>query len=72
MLQNADDNNYTRVQTAVQTANEEPYISFRVYHDMLVVECNEDGFTEENLRAICDIGKSSKQGAQGYLDRQSH
>lgn len=49
MLQNADDNNYTRVQTAVQTANEEPYISFRVYHDMLVVECNEDGFTEEKL-----------------------
>jgi hypothetical protein len=63
MLQNADDNNYTRV----QAANEEPYVSFRVYHDVLVVECNEDGFTEENLRAICDIGKSSKQGAQGYI-----
>jgi hypothetical protein len=63
MLQNADDNNYTRV----QAANEEPYISFRVYHDVLVVDCNEDGFTEENLRAICDIGKSSKQGAQGYI-----
>lgn len=34
---------------------------------MLVVECNEDGFTEENLKAICDIGKSSKHGAQGYI-----
>lgn len=31
------------------------------------MECNEDGFNEANLRAICDIGKSSKQGAQGYI-----
>lgn len=63
MLQNADDNNYTRV----QAANEEPYVSFQVYHDVLLVECNEDGFTEENLRAICAVGESSKQGAQGYI-----
>lgn len=31
-----------------------------------MVECNEDGFTRENLVAICSIGKSSKSGAQGY------
>jgi hypothetical protein len=31
------------------------------------MECNEDGFTEENIRAISNIGKSSKQGAQGYI-----
>lgn len=31
------------------------------------MECNEDGFNEANLRAICDVGKSSKQGAQGYI-----
>ncbi|KAF9762846.1 hypothetical protein IL306_003314 [Fusarium sp. DS 682] len=38
-----------------------------MFSDKLVVECNEDGFTEENLYAICDIGKSSKQGAQGFI-----
>jgi hypothetical protein len=38
-----------------------------VHPDRLVVECNEDGFTEENVRAICAIGKSSKHGAQGYI-----
>ncbi|KAN0122902.1 hypothetical protein V8E51_001228 [Hyaloscypha variabilis] len=63
LLQNADDNHYTQA----LAAGDAPYISFRVHHGMLVVECNEDGFTEENIRAICAIGKSSKQGAQGYI-----
>lgn len=31
------------------------------------MECNEDGFTSENLTAICNVGKSSKTGAQGYI-----
>ncbi|KAF2791877.1 hypothetical protein K505DRAFT_326545 [Melanomma pulvis-pyrius CBS 109.77] len=63
LLQNADDNQYTEA----QSAGDDPCVSFSVYHDMLVMDCNEDGFTEENLRAICDIGKSSKHGAQGYI-----
>ena len=42
-------------------------MSFRLYHDRLVVDCNEDGFTEDNLSAICDIGNSSKSGSQGYI-----
>ncbi len=40
---------------------------FKVFKDKIVVECNEDGFTEANLRAICSVGKSSKVGAQGYI-----
>lgn len=63
LLQNADDNRYTRAQQAGQ----EPTVAFSIFHDRLVMECNEDGFTEANLQAICDIGKSSKQGAQGYI-----
>jgi hypothetical protein len=59
LLQNADDNQYTRGQ--------DPYVVFRVYPDQIVIECNEDGFTEQNLTAICDIGKSSKTGSQGYI-----
>lgn len=35
--------------------------------DRIVVECNEDGFTETNLRAICNIGQSSKTSSQGYI-----
>ena len=31
------------------------------------MECNEDGFTNENLEAICSVGKSSKMGSQGYI-----
>ena len=30
-------------------------------------ECNEDGFNEENLAAICNINKSSKKVAQTYI-----
>lgn len=59
LLQNADDNQYTRGQ--------DPYVEFRVYPGRIVIECNEDGFTRQNLTAICDIGKSSKTGSQGYI-----
>jgi hypothetical protein len=44
-----------------------PYASFSIYSDRIVVECNENGFSEENLKAICNVGKSSKKGAQGYI-----
>jgi hypothetical protein len=59
LLQNADDNQYTRGQN--------PYVVFRVYPDRIVIDCNEDGFKRENLTAICDIGKSSKTGSQSYI-----
>ncbi len=42
-------------------------MSFSVYPNQVVLECNEDGFTEENLRAICSVGQSSKIGARGYI-----
>ncbi|PYH95603.1 hypothetical protein BO71DRAFT_428866 [Aspergillus ellipticus CBS 707.79] len=44
-----------------------PFICLRVHPTHIVVDCNEDGFTRENLIAICNVGKSSKQGAQGYI-----
>ncbi|KAI1487736.1 hypothetical protein F5X96DRAFT_681025 [Biscogniauxia mediterranea] len=63
LLQNADDNQYTRAAASGSV----PYVSFRVYPHQIIVECNEDGFTSENLAAICSVGKSSKTGAQGYI-----
>lgn len=63
LLQNADDNSYT----IANSANTDPYVSFSVHHQRVIVECNEDGFTRENLVAICNVGQSSKTGAQGYI-----
>ncbi|KAI1118839.1 hypothetical protein F5Y14DRAFT_397902 [Nemania sp. NC0429] len=63
LLQNADDNTYSKA----LGLGDIPYLSFRVHPDYIVVECNEDGFTDTNLAAICSIGKSSKKGAQGYI-----
>lgn len=63
LLQNADDNSYTQA----IAGNQDPYVSFRIYPHRIVLECNEDGFTPENLRAICSVGRSSKKGAQGYI-----
>ncbi|KAK1761584.1 hypothetical protein QBC47DRAFT_409582 [Echria macrotheca] len=63
LLQNADDNDFEYA----KLKGHKPYVIFRIYHDQIVVDCNEDGFKEENLRAICDVGKSSKVGQQGYI-----
>ena len=63
LLQNADDNSYFRARSLSTV----PFVSFHVYHRRIVVECNEDGFTPENLTAICNVGKSSKTSAQGYI-----
>ena len=63
LLQNTDDNNYDTAQAAQQN----PYVSFKLYHDRLVMDCNEDGFTAANLSAICDVGNSSKSSSEGYI-----
>lgn len=63
LLQNADDNHYTKAIAVGKT----PYVSFRVFPRQIIMECNEDGFTNDNLEAICSVGKSSKTGNQGYI-----
>jgi hypothetical protein len=63
LLQNADDNLFQQA----KYNGHEPYLVFRIYHDRIIVDCNEDGFEEVNLRAICNVGQSSKVGGrQGY------
>ncbi|KAF4340028.1 hypothetical protein FBEOM_6067 [Fusarium beomiforme] len=63
LLQNADDNNYS----AALSSGQDPYVYFEVRPDRVTIKCNENGFTHENLKAICAIGKSSKVGAAGYI-----
>lgn len=63
LLQNADDNSYA----TATSKGVEPYVSFQILPERIILECNEDGFTDKNFRAICAIGESSKVGAQGYI-----
>jgi hypothetical protein len=63
LIQNAEDNEYKRA----LAADEEPYIRFSVYPEKVIVDSNEDGFTEANVRAICSVGQSTKTFTQGYI-----
>ena len=68
LIQNAEDNTYD---------NPTPSLSFRLTRldptgtegsdGALVIENNETGFTNENVNAICQVGETTKQKAQGYI-----
>ncbi|KAE8133581.1 hypothetical protein BDV38DRAFT_274159 [Aspergillus pseudotamarii] len=63
LLQNADDNRFT----LAREHDEIPFISFSIHPDRIIVDCNEDGFTTEDLAAICSVGESTKAGSHGYM-----
>ncbi|KAF2262892.1 hypothetical protein CC78DRAFT_605161 [Lojkania enalia] len=58
VIQNADDNKYT--------FNKTPMVSITVFPKYVKIECNEDGFSKENIQALCRTGRSSKKPGQGY------
>ncbi|KAL8716310.1 MAG: hypothetical protein Q9220_000215 [cf. Caloplaca sp. 1 TL-2023] len=63
LIQNAEDNSYSTA-----TANgEEPFLTFKVYPECIVVDSNEDGFSESNIRAISSVGNSTKKQSAGYI-----
>ncbi|KAJ5982538.1 hypothetical protein N7451_012638 [Penicillium sp. IBT 35674x] len=63
LLQNADDNQFGRA----RARDELPFIAFHAFPDRIVIECNEDGFTKQNLLAICSVGESTKAASHGYI-----
>lgn len=63
MIQNAEDNKYTRA----EAEGSKPYLGFNLCLDRIVIDSNEDGFYEEHVRAICSTGESTKAVAQGYI-----
>ncbi|KAF5578414.1 hypothetical protein FPANT_10022 [Fusarium pseudoanthophilum] len=63
LLQNAEDNIFNEAREAEAL----PFVSFKIYPDKIIVECNEDGFTEPDLQAICAVGQSTKSGSHGYI-----
>lgn len=63
LIQNAEDNSYSRA----LAEDEKPFLAFKVYPERIIVDSNEDGFSESNIRAICSIGNSTKKHSPGYV-----
>ncbi|KAL2923355.1 Chaperone protein HtpG [Bienertia sinuspersici] len=63
LVQNADDNVYPE--------NVEPTLSFILRENGMTVLNNERGFTAKNIRALCDVGNSTKKGSSaGYIGQK--
>ena len=63
LIQNAEDNSYSNA----IGLNEKPFLAFKVLTDRIVFDSNEDGFDENNVRAICSTGESTKANSEGYI-----
>lgn len=59
LIQNADDNTYYQ--------NKTPLLKFIVDKDKILIQNNEVGFDEKNVKALCAVGKSTKTKSQGYI-----
>uniref|UniRef100_A0A2P2K4J6 Uncharacterized protein MANES_03G146000 n=1 Tax=Rhizophora mucronata TaxID=61149 RepID=A0A2P2K4J6_RHIMU len=63
LIQNADDNIYPE--------NVEPTLTFILKESGVVVLNNELGFSAQNIRALCDVGNSTKKGSSaGYIGQK--
>ena len=71
LVQNADDNFYPPHLTNTYVARGVPALKFILSQNCVVVLNNEDGFSEKNIRAICDVGKSTKdRNRSGYIGQK--
>lgn len=62
-VQNADDNVYL--------GNVEPTLNFILMEGCIVVLNNERGFSGDNIRALCDVGNSTKkEPSAGYIGKK--
>ncbi|MEH2027279.1 DUF3883 domain-containing protein [Nostoc sp.] len=59
LIQNADDNQY---QSGVI-----PTLNLTIEPQKIIVQNNELGFSEDNVRAICNVGRSTKTKVEGYI-----
>ncbi|KAE9964487.1 hypothetical protein EG328_010419 [Venturia inaequalis] len=63
LIQNAEDNHYSIAEASV----EPPSLKFGLYEDRIEIDSNEDGFTKDDIKAICSVGESTKAGATGHI-----
>jgi hypothetical protein len=59
IIQNAEDNEYDAQVT--------PYLKFVIDNEKILIQNNEKGFSEPNVRAICDLGRTTKSKKFGYI-----
>lgn len=59
LIQNADDNSYHDNLLSNQV-DDCPAVKFVIGHDGIHVLNNELGFQEKDIRALCDVGRSTK------------
>ncbi|MGC8886386.1 MAG: sacsin N-terminal ATP-binding-like domain-containing protein [Verrucomicrobiia bacterium] len=59
LIQNADDNAYES--TVI------PELKIAIDDEKILFQNNEKGFTEDNVKALCDVGYSTKSKACGYI-----
>ncbi|KAK3086464.1 hypothetical protein FSP39_018803 [Pinctada imbricata] len=70
LVQNADDNNYADDLLA-DDSEECPSVKFIMTNDGVIVLNNEKGFEEKNVRALCDVGRSTKgKHKAGYIGQK--
>lgn len=75
LIQNADDNTYPQqFSLCSEDGNDElciPSLKFIIRKNVIIVLNNEVGFTEKNVRAICDVGMSTKSSSRsGYIGQK--
>ena len=70
LIQNADDNSYPN-HFYNPASDEVPSLKFIITSSSITLLNNEVGFLEPNIRAVCDVGKSTK-GAHhaGYIGQK--
>lgn len=67
LIQNADDNSYPDS----LGEDECPSVQFIMQPEGVVVLNNETGFADKNIRALCDVGRSTKgKHKAGYIGTQ--
>lgn len=70
LVQNADDNSYLDP-TPSPASSFVPSLKFTLSKHCIIVLNNETGFSEKNIRAICDVGRSTKDhNASGYIGQK--
>ncbi|KAF4971125.1 hypothetical protein FSARC_1958 [Fusarium sarcochroum] len=55
LLRNSEDKPFTKA----TAEGSPPFISFKIYPNRIIVDCNEDGLTKSDLEAICTVGKNT-------------
>ena len=70
LVQNADDNDYND-NMLQQNADVVPSLHFLIESDCIAAFNNEVGFIEKNIRAVCDVGRTTKgKHKLGYIGQK--